>query len=323
MTNLTKDTQVTTPTPELRLSRRQFLAASAALVGSRWAGTAWSLQEVLADSKSASVVNVAPGVWAVLSKPLEGGFDTLCNGGIVAGEERVLAFDSYARASGAEWVINQTRELTGRAPTDLVLSHHHGDHVGGIGTFAQSAPDGLRVWLTDSIRDAISSGQLGAAKEALEGAQVVAAGESAEVDLGGSSVTLSAHSGHTASDLVALATGDSSSVLFAGDLVWNRLFPNYMDARPMELKPTVAKLLEVGASSVVPGHGPIPSADELQAYAKVLDAIEELARRGHEAGKTAAEATEGFALPGELGEWTLFNPAYFQTAVGAWYKQLG
>ena len=306
----------------LALSRRAFLSAATALVGTRFSDPALLAREPVADSAFASVELVTPGVWGVYSKPLEGGFDTLCNGGIVAGEERVLAFDSYARPSGAEWVINQTKELTGRAPTDLVLSHHHGDHVGGIGTFSTRA-DGLRIWLTSSIRDRVASGQVGAAKEALEGAEVLATGETAEVDLGGISVELTAHSGHTESDLVATAVTASHRVQFAGDLIWNRLFPNYMDARPTELESTVAKLLGASADTVVPGHGPSPTVTELQAYAKVLDAVEELARAGHEAGKSAAEAASGFALPGELGEWTLFNPRYFETAVGAWYKQLG
>ena len=307
-------------------SRRQFVAAAAALLASRWSAPTFGLlRQRAADSAFASVDQLAEGIWGVFSKPLEGGFDTLCNGGIVAGEERVLAFDSYARASGADWVIDQAEELTGRAPTDLVLSHHHGDHVGGIGTFATRAPQSLRVWLTSSIRDRVSSGQLGVAKEALEGAEIVAPDEPVVVDLGGSKVTLTAYSGHTQSDVVAMARGasGSSTVLFGGDLIWNRLFPNYMDARPMELKQTVASLLDAPADTVVPGHGPSPSADQLQAYARVLDAIEELARRSHEAGKSAAEAAEGFSLPTELGEWTLFNARYFETAVGAWFRQLG
>jgi hypothetical protein len=39
-------------------------------------------------------------------------------------------------------------------------------------------------------------------------------------------------------------------------------------------------------------------------------------------GQSAAEAGARFALPPTLGGWTLFNPAFFERAFTAWYRDL-
>ena len=130
-------------------SRRQTLLWFAAgVVGGAVAPRARSQNDLVVSEPWADLVQVGDRAWAVLSKPRGGSFKTLCNGGIVAGADRVLAVDAYAGDEGAEWVIERCRELTGKAPTDVVLSHHHGDHVGGVGAFARA---GATVHTTEVI----------------------------------------------------------------------------------------------------------------------------------------------------------------------------
>ena len=69
--------------------------------------------------------------------------------------------------------------------------------------------------------------------------------------------------GHTASDVVARVEAE---VTFCGDLVWNDLFPNYMDASPIQLRESVTALIAKPSKVVVPGHGPMPSPDQLSLY---------------------------------------------------------
>lgn len=308
------------------LSRRAFLGrlgvGALAFGGlSRWAWSeaGRSVGETVAEIKFARLVSLGEGVWVVVSKPLEGGYDTLCNGGIVAGKERVLAFDSYASAGGAGWVVEQAKTLTGRLPTDLVLSHHHGDHVGGLSAFT-AAGEPPRIWLTQAIQERVSPGQLGAVRQMLASATILAPGETTAVDLGGRSVMLTPFSGHTRSDVVAQVEGRAT---FCGDLLWNQLFPNYVDATPGELKRTVATLLAASTAIKVPGHGPLPDAAALTRYSNLLDEIETTARTAFAAGKSPEEAARGYQLPAALGSWTLFNPRYFQVAFTAWHRELG
>ena len=66
--------------------------------------------------------------------------------------------------------------------------------------------------------------------EAILHGQPISEPEATSLDLGGRTVTIAPSSGHTASD-VTVDVPDAG-VLFCGDLVWNAMFPNYVDARP-------------------------------------------------------------------------------------------
>jgi hypothetical protein len=76
-----------------------------------------------------------------------------------------------------------------------------------------------------------------------------------------------------------------------------------------------------GRSTYVPGHGPLANAADLERYVAVIDGIEATARRARSEGWTAEEAAARHEIPASLGEWTLFNPSYFQRAVEAWMKE--
>jgi glyoxylase-like metal-dependent hydrolase (beta-lactamase superfamily II) len=140
-------------------------------------------------------------------------------------------------------------------------------------------------------------------------------------DLGGKTVHVMPRDGHTPSDVTVEVM--DPAVVFGGDLIWNRLFPNYVHATPSRLNRAVDSIMSEGERVLVPGHGPIPTWDEAKQYRELLGRVEDAAKRGHEAGHSAAEAAAGFSIPDSLGEWTFFSDRYVEVAVGAWYKELG
>ncbi|MEM9407366.1 MAG: MBL fold metallo-hydrolase [Acidobacteriota bacterium] len=268
--------------------------------------------EPVASAKFADVFALDDNVWAVISKPLTGGFETVCNGAFVAGSERVVMFDAFASPGGAEWVLEACRKATGRTPTDLVLSHKHMDHVGGLKAFAElEAPP--KLWTTEPTRSALPGGWSGSI-------EVLDEGSASTLDVGGGSLELLTRSGHTASDVFAVV---DDRINLAGDLFWNFFFPNFVDARPLELQASVRELLDRQVDSFVPGHGNLPSAEDFRTYAEALTAVETAARQGHEAGTPAGQAAAAFKLPSSLGDWTLFGQDYFEKAFKAWYRDLG
>jgi glyoxylase-like metal-dependent hydrolase (beta-lactamase superfamily II) len=127
-------------------------------------------------------------------------------------------------------------------------------------------------------------------------------------------------SGHTASD-VSLEV-DDPSVVFCGDLVWNAMFPNYVDAIPTQLSRSARALRRRNKTTYVPGHGALAQEAEFDRYIAMIDEVENAARRAHEKGQTAAEAGASYALPASLGEWTLFNKVFFERAFTACYREL-
>ena len=218
----------------------------------------------VADAPFASLLALGDRTWATVSKPREGSFDTLCNGGLVAGQDGVLAFDCYATVAGAAWLVERSRSLTGLPPTDVVLSHHHGDHTRGLAGFAVGSHR-PQVWTTRAIRDRVAGAATGPAAEMLAAARLVE--EKATVDLGGRGIVLTPLQGHTASDLVAQV---DDQVLFCGDLVWNELFPNYVDALPDLLGRSVDTLLAAKVATLVPGTGRFPTVPRSIAIARSL-----------------------------------------------------
>lgn len=318
------------------LDRRGFLrAAGGCAAHLMLAGAAAPLQAsaLFAATGSRRVVQevpwgrleeVAEGVWALISTPLEDA-TTLCNGGIIRGKSGVMLVEAFGSPAGASWMARQARALTGRWPDQVLLTHYHGDHTGGLlGVFdAEGSPPVPRATAAtrELTRGTARSREDAALLEALERVAVLPGMAATEVDLGGRVVVVRPHEGHTASD-VTVEVRDPP-VLFCGDLVWNRFFPNYVDAVPSLLTASVRALRREGDVVYVPGHGPVAGARELQWYMDLLDRVEESARRAHARGLDPQEAARVFTLPAPLNEWFLFSDAYPARALAAWLAEFG
>ena len=317
------------------ISRRDFLAQSSscaahlalaasvmpAALRDRWARM--PLGPVVASEPFGNLEQVAEGVWAMISTPLGGDRTTLSNGGIVAGRSGVLAIEGFNMPAGAAWLATKARELTGRWPTHVALTHYHADHANGIAGYLG---DGARpiVRSTEVTRGLVLERNLPADASrtaALQDAVPLSATEPGVLDLGGRAVRVIPRSGHTASD-VSLEL-DDPSVVFAGDLVWNAMFPNYVDAVPSRLSKSVRALRRTRETTYVPGHGALAREADVARYVAMIDEVDRAARDAHRRGVTAQDAGAAFTLPASLGEWTLFNKVFFERAFAAWYKELG
>jgi len=69
-------------------------------------------------------------------------------------------------------------------------------------------------------------------------------------------------------------------------------------------------------------NGALAREADYDRYAAVLAEVERAARAAHAEGVSAADAGARFALPPSLGEWALFNRAFFERAFAAWYREL-
>jgi len=328
-----------------RLNRRSFLSGAATLTAlaacSAKRGQAANAQEpfgeVVDDQAFASLQKIGENIWAVVSKPLnpDGSFNpqTVCNGGLVAGADRVVAIDAFLQPTGAQWLSEQAEAVLGRPITDVIVTHFHADHSGGLAGFQRGA-EGPEIIATETTRKLIYERYAGPARP-LEGTPFSAPAvrpvlptrimtdesQPAQIDLGGGrTLTLDPKKGHTPSDLAIHV--DDAPVIFAGDLVWAGIFHNYVDAIPSHLTPAVKDLLKDPNKTIVTGHGYIAKAGDLGDYVSLLELVEDKARASYVAGKTPAEGAKDFTVPESLGAWTLFNPGYYETAFEAWRREL-
>ena len=325
------------------LSRRTVLRAGAqsafalALAPSmlRRAGAASGTPGLVAESPFAGIMEIGDGLFAVISTPLdaEGRFthpQSLCNGGLIVGDDRVLSVDAYYTPEGAAWVDEQAQRLFGRRVTDVICTHLHLDHTGGLAGF-QNGAEGPEIYMTATtwalMVEQYSRGRpvegtpFTAPPARLVGPTRMIEDESTPVsiDLGGRSVTVLPLAGHTPSDLAILV--DDAPVTYGGDLAWWGLFPNYMDAVPSALGPSVERLMADGSRLMVPGHGSLITTDRMAPYVELIDSVEAAAVDARERGITAAAAAAAYALPAAVADWKFFNPRYPETAIAAWFRE--
>jgi len=316
------------------LTRREFVAKSSscaahlALLAAampraarlRWPGAPHG--PLAAREPFGSLEKLSDGVWALVSTPLGGDRTTLSNGGIIAGSSAVLAIEGFNQPQGALWLAGKARELTGRWPTHVALTHYHSDHANGVaGYFAGADHPELRA--TQRTRELVLERNQPAdasRARALGDAVLLSPADVTVLDLGGRTVRLVPRLGHTESDVSVEL--DDPGIVFCGDLFWNAMFPNFVDAIPTRLSASVKSLRRKDDTIYVPGHGPVGHAAEYDRYAEMLDAVELSARKARSAGIPAADAARGFTLPASLGEWTLFSASFYQRAFEAWYREL-
>jgi len=327
-------------------TRRDFLkltstcAAHLALMATPFPAAArvlWSRRAqgaVVAQEPFGRLESVGEGLWAFISTPLGGDYTTVSNGGIIAGQDGVLVLEAFQTPQGSRWIAEKAREFTGKWPTHVLITHYHGDHSNGVeGFFPDAGPteqprdetnqSGPVIHVTQTTEALKRGGLPDDAPESLRRlwADVVLVGEVSpgSLDLGARIVGLVPRRGHTPSD-VTLELPDEG-ITWCGDLVWNGMFPNYMDAVPSQLSRSVRAIQADDRTLYVPGHGPLAGTQDFARYLAVIDGLEETARRARREGWTAEEAGARHQIPEDLGGWTLFNPAYFQRAVEAWMME--
>ena len=297
------------------------LASAAMPLLARRAWAAPRDARVVAVEPFARLEMVADGVWALVSTPLTGDMTTVANGGIVAGRSGVLVIEGLMTAAGARWLGEQARALTGRWPTHVVCTHYHSDHVNGLAGYAGDAGHAL-VHFTAASRDLAARNTPPDAirSSALASAIVVDPLAPTTLDLGGRTVRLVPRAGHTASDVTIEL--DDPAVTFCGDLVWNAMFPNYVDARPSTLAASVRALRRTGTVRYVPGHGPVATAEDVARYLDMLGEVEVAARAAVARGIASVDAAASFRFSPSLGEWAMFSPAFLPRAFEAWRREL-
>src|SRR5262249_18757828 len=185
---------------------------------------------------------VSGGVWALISTPLSGDRTTLSNGGIIAGRNVVLAIEGFQQPQGAAWLAGKAKELTGKWPTHVALTHYHSDHANGVAGYLTET-DHPVVRSTERTRDLVIERNKPADDSrvaAVRGATLLSASDASTLDLGGRTVRVVPRTGHTDSD-ISLEL-DDPGIVFCGDLFWNAMFPNFVDAVPTKLATAVRAL---------------------------------------------------------------------------------
>ncbi len=276
---------------------------------------AQSKDNVVATEKWGRIEKINDNMWAMVSTLENNDFTTVCNGGIIAGDKGVLAVETFMQPEGAKWLADWSEKLTGRWPTDIVVTHYHADHSAGARGYDKDGKS-PRLWLTEQTEQLINK----ANRVELPDVTRLEGKDENKIDLGNRKITIRPRAGHTASDLVIEVS--DPNVIWAGDLFFNRMVPNYMDALAKRLTKEVSELARETKTIYVPGHGPVADANDLKLYQELLEMLEAAATAAYKKGTPAQQAGKEFELPEKFKDWYIFAPTVMPRAFAAWYRQL-
>lgn len=316
------------------MNRRNFLAASGSCAAhmlalsfvtpalGRRIFTPRQDDKVIATEKWGRLEEIAEGIWAHIATPFESqDFTTVSNGGIIMGKDRVLAIEAFMQPTGAKWMAEHAKKLTGRWPTDVVVTHFHGDHASGHAGYI-TEDHTPNIWLTESTQTAAEDSFAKIEENApgkFNNVQTLSVDEPNQIDLGGRTVTIVPRKGHTGSDVSIEIT--DPKVIWTGDLFFNRMFPNYGDAFPEKLNEYAAELVNLEDDViVVPGHGPLANSEAAKIYVDFLGYVQTEAEKAIQAGADLEAAAAEFKLPERLNDWMVWSPQNAQRAFAAWKR---
>lgn len=265
------------------------------------------------------LIEVADGVFAYLQP--DGGWGW-SNAGLAAGDGSSLLVDTLFDLKLTAEMLDAMSAVTANKPVEtLVNTHANGDHcygnelVTGAEIIASEASAAEMNELPPAMLHAMMGVDFGettnnylqesfgsfdfsniqppAATKTFSGELTVTTG-------GRTANLIEVGPAHTAGDVLVHLPDDG--VIFTGDIlfiegtpiVWDGPIQNWLDA--------CAKIIELGCSTIVPGHGPLTDAAGVQAVADYLSYIKAEATARHEAGMGPEEAARDIEL-GPYADW--------------------
>jgi cyclase len=244
------------------------------------------------------------GVFAYLQPDGSWGLN---NAGILVGRDRVTLIDTAINVKRTERLRAAVARIAdGRPVRTVVNTHEHPDHTYGNFLFPEAtivAHDGCReraarIGLAPLDVLDVDWGPLELRLPDLTFAASVRLfidDEPVEV--------LHLGAAHTLADAVVWLP--ERKILFAGDVIVTDGTPFVMDGSIRGYAAILQRLRELGAETIVPGHGPLTDASCFEPLERYLRFVEAVARESFGAGRTPLEA----ALRTDLGEFaSLLNP---------------
>ncbi|MFI8997848.1 MBL fold metallo-hydrolase [Streptomyces sp. NPDC053542] len=229
----------------------------------------------------------------------------LNNAGLVVGGDTAVLVDTVATRPRAERLRAEVAKVVPGGPGLVVNTHFHGDHHFGNSLFTPRATVvAHELARTEILRAGLGLTQLWPDVDwgDIELAPpTLTFRDSLRLHLGDLTAELR-HPGpaHTTNDTIVWIP--ERQVLFSGDIVMAGVTPFCLMGSVEGSVRTVRELRSLGATTIVPGHGPVSGPSVLDDTEEYLLWIQRIAREGYEAGRTALETARRADL-GAFARW--------------------
>lgn len=261
------------------------------------------------DVDETGIREIADGIWVIPDRRVP----LVPNIGIVVGDDAALVVDTAMGPRNGARVLAAAKEKAAGRQLLLTITHFHPEHGFGAQVFRSEA---TIAYNRDQVDELHEKGEgylkmfrgfgpgVAAALEEVELVEphVVYEGD-AVIDLGGRTVLLRSYGlGHTRGDQVVFCP--DTRVLFAGDLVEERVFPIYPFFPPEDADvdgsrwiDILRRLEDLDAEVVVPGHGDIGGAEMIATARAFHERLRAEAFRLADAGASADDAVAALEQP--------------------------
>lgn len=214
------------------------------------------------------------------------------NLGLSVGEDAVFLIDDQF-APLAPKIKAAIARITPKPVQFVMNTHFHFDHTGGNESFAK---DGAWIVAHDNVRRRMSSDQLisfiGARQpaSAKAGLPVVTVAGSISFHINGDEVhAFHVPNAHTDGDLIVHFR--KSDIVHMGDVYFNGFYPFIDSSSGGSADGVVAAVdrvlaLATDKTKIIPGHGPLASKRELQAYRDLLATVTERIKKLRAEGRS-------------------------------------
>ncbi|CAL9331104.1 Hydroxyacylglutathione hydrolase [Streptomyces sp. enrichment culture] len=216
------------------------------------------------------------------------------NTGFLVGRRGVVSVDACSTESRTRAYLAAIGAITDRPVRTLINTHHHGDHTFGNYLFGGStivAHDGVRRSLLEwgKPRSAPYWTEVDWGDIELEPPFLTFRDEvTVYVDDLPCQVRYIGTPAHTTNDSVLWIP--ERRLLFSGDLLFNGGTPFLLQGSISGALRAVETLRALNPETIVPGHGPVCGPEVIERVGAYLHFVQDLARRGHEAGLTPLDA---------------------------------
>ncbi len=249
---------------------------------------------------------VAPGFYMTVGNNPDGPFGGGTSGFIVTDDYVALVDDGLAQPAPA--MVAHIKEVAGKAPDFLVNTHYHGDHTGANALFAE---EGTIVFAHHALRKRLLEKPESAGGDG--GIPVVTFAEGVTFHMNDvEAEVIHLPEAHTDGDAIVVAK--KANVIFAGDIVFNGVFP-FIDLDGggsvdgfIAAQKKIAEIADEN-TDIIPGHGELASLESMHKNIAMLVEGQKRVKKLVEAGMSEDEAVAANPLADFAGtfDWYFIN----------------
>lgn len=254
----------------------------------------FSLSALAADAPDFTIKKISEGVYAAISPDRS---QAGSNAGFIVGSAAVLVVDTFVDVAPAKELLAEIRKITNLPIRFVVNTHYHLDHTGGNAVFAELgativAHRNVRSWLRSENMKFFPDArpEQKARVESLVLPDEVYS-DAVDIYLGSRLLQVRYMLGHTGGDSVVIVP--DANVVFGGDLIWQKHFPNLIDANTADWIKTLEKLqADHSSATFVSGHGDLASPEDVRNFHDYLVTLRDDVAKAQAQGKSSQELSD-------------------------------